>query len=414
MSDTGPSSALDEFRVTWKRELENAENYEISSQIAAENEAEGKAEAYFQTAVDLEQRGKVYDALSFYRKATQIIPDIEFKCYERQRRHIEHVNYHGMHSDFNRQMELSSADAQEVNEPNIEGLYAKFQRDLCNDEIYAGKLLLNSRDANIISTGRNIHISDLPPEIIMHILRWVVSTQLDVRSLEQFSAVCKGFYTYARDEELWRMACLRVWGHNVGVLGEKHETWRDMFIKRERVHFHGCYISKTTYLRMGENSFQDQFYRPIQLVEYYRYIRFLPNGKVMMMTTADEPQQGVVRLKDVHNTRPDVLRGRYRLLGETVTLVMQKTQAKKQSHRHRRGSIMPADEDVSTQYIIEMRILSPKRRFVQLAWLSYTLVQNRNKVENRTVFDIGSSKYPALWFSPVKSYDLVADAPLAM
>lgn len=115
-------------------------------------------------------------------------------------------------------------------------------------------------------------------------------------------------------------------------------SWRDMFIRRDRVLFNGCYISKTTYLRMGENSFQDQFYRPVQLVEYYRYIRFLPDGKVLMMTSADEPAQGVSKLKHVNNVRAEMLRGRYRLFGSTVTLVLQKSQQRGPANvRQRRG-----------------------------------------------------------------------------
>ena len=41
----------------------------------------------------------------------------------------------------------------------------------------------------------------------------------------------------------------------------------------------GCYISKTVYYRQGENSF-DSFYRPFHMVEYFRYLRFYPEGKV--------------------------------------------------------------------------------------------------------------------------------------
>lgn len=32
--------------------------------------------------------------------------------------------------------------------------------------------------------------------------------------------------------------------------------WREMYIHRHRVLFHGCYISKASYMRYGENSFQ--------------------------------------------------------------------------------------------------------------------------------------------------------------
>jgi F-box protein 9 len=63
-----------------------------------------------------------------------------------------------------------------------------------------------------------------------------------------------------------------VWGVNCGVL-TPYESWRKMFIERPRLQFNGCYISKTTYVRNGENSFQDQFYRPWHVVEYYRYLR---------------------------------------------------------------------------------------------------------------------------------------------
>ncbi|XP_023179874.1 F-box only protein 9 [Drosophila hydei] len=419
------SRELDEFRVNWQRELHGQnECSQAKDQPPGihDIEAQARAETLYRTAVELEQRGKVYDALAYYRKATQMVPDIEFKFYEQQKLIVDaNKKYHNLPGDFAKQLDLADKEAKEDVEP-IDGLYEKFLRDLCCEEIYGGKIVINSRDSSVLTTGNNLHISDLPPEILINILRWVVSSQLDMRSLEQFSAVCKGFYVYGRDEELWRLACVKVWGHNVGTLDAKdggacYETWRDMFIRRDRVLFNGCYISKTTYLRMGENSFQDQFYRPLQLVEYYRYIRFLPDGKVLMMTSADEPAQGVNKLKQLYHTRPDVMRGRYRLFGSTVTLMLQKTQqhARTTAQRHRRGSLMPGEEDsTNTQYVIELRIMnSPKRRFAQLVWSNYTLVQQRNKVEQSSEFDLTAAKYPPLWFSAVKSYHLDADAPLS-
>lgn len=38
----------------------------------------------------------------------------------------------------------------------------------------------------------------LPREILMYIFRWVVSSDLDMRALEQLSLVCRGFYMCAR------------------------------------------------------------------------------------------------------------------------------------------------------------------------------------------------------------------------
>ena len=40
----------------------------------------------------------------------------------------------------------------------------------------------------------------------------------------------------------------------------------------------GVYISKTSYVRQGEQSL-DFYYRPYHLVSYYRYLRFFPDGK---------------------------------------------------------------------------------------------------------------------------------------
>ncbi|CAH0552552.1 unnamed protein product [Brassicogethes aeneus] len=127
----------------------------------------------------------------------------------------------------------------------------------------------NSLETAIMTT----HISSLPIEIIFLILKWLVSNDLDLKSLETFSAVCRGFYLCARDPEIWRLACLRVWGLNCDNSPGKYLSWRNMFIERARVQFNGCYISKTTYIRHGENSFQDTFYRPWYMVTYFRYLR---------------------------------------------------------------------------------------------------------------------------------------------
>lgn len=108
-----------------------------------------------------------------------------------------------------------------------------------------------------------------------------------------------------------------------------------MFIERPRVCFNGCYISKTSYLRYGERNFQviinivlsdrklyktlnnniifklftyqDQSYRPVHLVEYYRYIRFFPDRTVIVNTSADEPSIIVGKMQ-----RNNFMKGNYK------------------------------------------------------------------------------------------------------
>lgn len=72
----------------------------------------------------------------------------------------------------------------------------------------SGRLFQKATAANVIGTC-NVHISDLPMEIILYILKWVVSAELDLRSLDLCSYVSKGFYICAKDHEIWRLVCLK-------------------------------------------------------------------------------------------------------------------------------------------------------------------------------------------------------------
>ncbi len=129
----------------------------------------------------------------------------------------------------------------------------------------------------------------------------MVSSDLDLRSLEQVSLVSftkkfevsvylflpifqvsRGLYVCSRDSEIWKLACLRyatfkldsfavlndpefcfssVWNSPNSPSTFGFTDYRDMFIYRPRLQFHGCYISKTSYVRQGENSFQDTNYQ---------------------------------------------------------------------------------------------------------------------------------------------------------
>lgn len=207
---------LEEFRDNWQRELKNQSGTVTSNgtveqnQQATNNDADVDqhklAENLFRNAVELEQRGKVYDAVPLYRKAVQIVPDIEFKYYELQKTKSTAASSNtveGIHLLESVQVK-ENADETADNEEIIEDLYEKFQLDLASA---GGRLLQSSRDTSVINT--DTHISELPPEILLYILRWVVSAQLDMLSLEQCASVCKGLYLCARDDELWRLACAK-------------------------------------------------------------------------------------------------------------------------------------------------------------------------------------------------------------
>uniref|UniRef100_A0A182PEW6 F-box domain-containing protein n=1 Tax=Anopheles epiroticus TaxID=199890 RepID=A0A182PEW6_9DIPT len=423
-ANTPKRSELDDFREQWQKELKK-EQHVVSAPAAAQpatpvnvdgkDSVEQQARAFFQQGSELERSGKVFEAMRLYRRATQLVPDIEFRVYEKK--HVK-PKTDGDGTDASRMVDGLMERMLEANidedEENLEDvdLGLRFQTLMAR----TGKLFERaSGDRKLIVTSA--HLSDLPMEVILYILRWVVSNDLDLKSLERFASVCRGCYLLARDPEIWRHACMRIWGVNLGVLkGTPFSSWREMYINRPRILFHGCYISRTSYLRSGENSFQDQFYRPIQLVEYYRYFRFFADGKVLMLTTADEPQQCVVRLKQRFPTQNEILRGHYRLHDDVVIVVIQRNRPSAAAGQMQRPGRKARDiepEYGQQTFLMELQIVSTtKRPFSQLHWKQYTMVQQRNNQEKTTQFELTTTKYPPLYFSRVKSYHQESEGPL--
>ena len=60
-------------------------------------------------------------------------------------------------------------------------------------------------------------------------------------------------------------------------LTKEYVSWRQMFLEQPHPNFNGVYISRNTYFRKGEAD-DDGLYRPWHMVEYYRYVRFFPDG----------------------------------------------------------------------------------------------------------------------------------------
>lgn len=163
-----------------------------------------QAESLFMQGVELEKRGKVFEAMQVYRRAVHIDPDIEFKMYDKLKTTIQIVNSAtNVESDTTKQ--VTGDDNKNVEDLSCVDLVHRFQTSIANGN---GNLFNRDTAEGVIVTD-GLHISSLPTEIVLYILRWVVSSNLDMRSLEQCSMVCKGFYLIARDTEIWRLACFK-------------------------------------------------------------------------------------------------------------------------------------------------------------------------------------------------------------
>ena len=386
-NEVANDDVLSKFRNEWRQELQTCQSSET------EKSREDEARALFQQGIDLERKGKCYEAIRHYKKAIHLVPDIEFRVYSTatQQKKVKDDR------NGNKRKVGTSEENQEDFDETIDDLVEAFQQDLCLNN---SGICESSHGAGTISTS--LHISVLPFEVFLVILKWLVSNDLDFRSLEKFGQVCKGFYLLSRDQEIWRVACMKVWGSNVS---QTSMTWREMFLTRPRVNFNGCYISKINYQRYGENSFQDQFYRPVQIVEYFRLIRFLSNGTVLMFTSADELQNSVNKLKNVQNALQSndtsILKGHYHYQDSTVLIVIKKQLATNQKFKRKNIS----DENTFT-FFLELDITdTPRKKFTKLMWKNYSITHFRNGEDLSSDFDLtSSSMYPPFYFSPVRSF----------
>ncbi|XP_017777306.1 PREDICTED: F-box only protein 9 isoform X2 [Nicrophorus vespilloides] len=408
-------NALASFREKWQKELrigcQDEARFESAKQCKEEDVTEEQQAriAYMQGA-ELERSGQLYEAIQCYKRAVQLVPDIEFR--------IDDINIPSIRPNeevaedikFDEIQEIQTDDENdnEVEERQIPdgALINWIQR-----KVFKSQVLCSPNYEQ-----RSTHICSLPMEILLYILKWVVSADLDMRSLEMVSMVSRGFYLCARDEEIWKLACSRAWGINCGNPMNIYSSWREMYVKRARLHFNGCYISKTTYLRHGENSFQDQFYRPWHLVAYYRYLRFFPDGLVLMLTTPDEPAQCVTHLKTRISKLPTILKGHYRLKDDKVTIVVQHQEVTVQSSfkrgRNRRNDVMFEGGDKTFHLELQIQSYNTKKH-IQLIWTHYAIItKNRNGTESKSSFELVNNRFPPLWFSRVKSYTQESYSPL--
>lgn len=413
--------ALISFREQWQRELEISPKQEQSKAESPkavkidvpydETSLENRAKNLFLKGIESEQSRKFYEAIQFYKRAVQLVPDIEFRFYESTNLKTTDDSVETLDNDYTVNDENENHNEEDEEETDLFTKLCKIVNQ--NQRVCFQKFEQSTT-----------HISALPMEIVLYILRWVVSTDLDLRSLEMFSRVCRGFYISARDMEIWRLACVRVWGVNCGTYSPKYQSWRDMYLQRPRLRYNGCYISKISYIRDGENSFQDRFYRPWYMVEYFRYLRFFPEGKVLMLTATDEPQTCVNYLKYRTPRNPSILIGHYRLHDNYVSLVLKKQEVKGNNIAYRRKKREPVRDSGEQTFHIEFEIQDYHRRLnSQLKWHAYTIftkyrngqeVKMRLKEESMKEWRVSPirGRYPHLRFSRVKSYTQESEAPL--
>ncbi|RCI07982.1 hypothetical protein L249_7811 [Ophiocordyceps polyrhachis-furcata BCC 54312] len=91
------------------------------------------------------------------------------------------------------------------------------------------------------------------------------------------------------------------------LIPSTYASWSDMFRRRPRIRFNGCYISTVNYVRPGHHSASAApaawaGSSPVHIVTYYRYLRFFRDGSLISLLATVHPAD------IVHQLTPDQLR----------------------------------------------------------------------------------------------------------
>ncbi|KAJ1572574.1 hypothetical protein NDA12_006194 [Ustilago hordei] len=131
----------------------------------------------------------------------------------------------------------------------------------------------------------------------------VVLGGADWQSLEILGRTCWKFRLLTKSPSLWREIVRKTYyppildpSLTLATLYERHHSdWRTVFINQPRLRLNGCYIAACHYARPGLS--EDAWVRVIHVVEFYRSIRFLPDGTALSLLTTDPPSETVRKLE---------------------------------------------------------------------------------------------------------------------
>jgi F-box protein 9 len=126
----------------------------------------------------------------------------------------------------------------------------------------------------------------------------------DYVSIAQLGRVCWKFHIFAQNWTVWRTLVEHTY-HPPQIpmavtmpdlIGRHSDDWRTTFLKQPRVRMNGAYIAAYHYTRPGSHP-ENVWVRVDHVVEFYRTLRFLPNGQVLSLLTTDAPSETLRRME---------------------------------------------------------------------------------------------------------------------
>jgi F-box protein 9 len=356
---TGPSSARpdqSELLVNYHDLPDREEHLKLGNEVERAKATEYKKEPrtaleHYERAVEREGSGKMGDSVMLYRKAFKMDARVH-EAYKNK--HFPPVAPMSKPSIPHEKTESSSSTAP---------LAAPAQLSSISEllEAFSQLAIPPAEPETDLSDAPPCPIAVVPGEILSEIF-----LNLAIRDLAAYgrlAQVCKRFaYNVMTEEQIWKRINL---GRDVGfgamhyyyccdwqgrplpaaeLISDRHlpssslyhdltpsiyPTYRSQFRNRPRIRFAGCYISTVNYQRPGANTESTfSWTPPVQVVTYYRYLRFFRDGTVISLLTTAEPANVVHHLTKTNLHRQhatgsslptavmkDALAGRWRLSG---------------------------------------------------------------------------------------------------
>ena len=298
---------------------------------------------------------------------------------------------------------LSSKQKEKSTENDCCATYEDFDIDALTNEVDDFRKMDNLCQSETSPT--ETHISMLPIEVVVDIFRWVVSSHVDINSLQNMALACKWFYTCSRAQILWRAICLRLWGKACAYPLSYNNCWRRMCLERLHVNYGGIYISTASYVRRDQER-TDVFYRPHH-VQYYKYVRFFPDGSVFISTTEGKRSTKFTKIELPLTNSGTMSWGHFRQEGDSIRIVASYSQKPRLDGRKRRG----IGRKWETYFYLTLELeRGENSKPCHLDWLGYSVEALLNG--RRMIHRIEPIQYKSFEFYPIPSYSSTSLAPV--
>lgn len=307
-----------------------------------------EAISLFELAIEKEADGRLQDALGLYRQAYKLDDkvDISYREVEKEKREAERFE-----QEEEREEESNSDEFLLPPSPFLE-----FPQDIW---IYIISILVIKHPESWINwslTSRKNHSVSFDSRIWRLLCKLVYPAQI-LNEKRDPSELSLGGLSLVDSDKKKKLGAL----HQLHSLLPVYKTWKNLYATRPFIKFNGYYLSVINYYTEGVSN-NLSWTTPVRTITYYRYIRFYPDGTLIKVLSALEPDKVVPFLLKSHSSIEDqkIFTGFWSINDELVEIVIPN------------GSV----PYYTFYYHFQIKNLST-RKHAKLTWIDYYAIRKK-------------------------------------